>query len=141
MQVVSVLEGTEIIITYDRPATGIESQSVQNGLRRPPVWIASRLDTRLLAHPLATPPHTRLASIHSGACAAASEAGGEAPAPPPAGDLGKWVPPASLPFDELPNVLMSPNTAEKSYEYWRGAAAKAAQRLDALAQTGAKVQC
>ena len=51
--------------------------------------------------------------------------------------------PASLPFDELPNVLMSPNTAEKSYEYWRGAAAKAAQRLDALARTapGAKVQC
>ncbi len=51
--------------------------------------------------------------------------------------LGEWTSPSGLglPWDSLENVLMSPNAAEKSLEYWRRAAILAANRLDSLAGT------
>ena len=51
--------------------------------------------------------------------------------------LGGWTSPSGLrlPWDSLGNVLMSPNSAEKSLDYWQRAAVLVARRLDDLTRT------
>lgn len=48
-------------------------------------------------------------------------------------DTWGWAPPSSLPFNELPNIIMSPNACEKSTEYWEGCAAFVAEKLQEAA--------
>ena len=59
--------------------------------------------------------------------------------------LGEWVSPSglNLRWDALENVIMSPNAAEKTLDYWRRAAVLAAERLDRLARSspGERPRC
>ena len=43
-----------------------------------------------------------------------------------------WAPPSRFRFDKLPNVIMGPNSCEKSDEYWQGCAKFVAKRLGQL---------